>query len=275
MLTLSMNNTHKLAYEVYGPPDNFPTLLFLHGALMTHSTWVRQVQAFSARHHVLTCDLRGHGESSAPQHIFSVPTCVEDVLTLLDALQIQQVVCCGHSLGGMVAQELALRYPDRVLALILAETSYGTSSTPVEKFLTTITRWMLRTLSVQQIIDLSIKQYGQFNPETRAYLQQTLRTYKDRKSLYLAIMLAALQYSSQARLQQITCPTLVLVGEENKQTHRQAHNMVRLLPNAMQQTVSRAGHMLHMDNPTQFNDFVHAFLEKHVAGVSTNSVETQ
>lgn len=115
-------------------------LLLLYGALVSRAMWQPQINEFSRCYQVIACDLPAHGESPDVAGPYTVAEVSRRVAEVLDALSIQRAHVCGHSLGGMVAQQLALTWPDRVDRLVLAETAFGTRSTAWERLQTALAR---------------------------------------------------------------------------------------------------------------------------------------
>ncbi|MGP3913115.1 alpha/beta fold hydrolase [Nonomuraea sp. 10N515B] len=112
-------NGIKLVYREEGT-SALPPLLLLHGRTADHNDWNGITQHFAARYHVLVPDLRGHGASDYPG-AYALPDMAEDIAGLLDHLRMERATVIGHSLGGMVAYQLAMRHPGRVERLVLED----------------------------------------------------------------------------------------------------------------------------------------------------------
>jgi 3-oxoadipate enol-lactonase / 4-carboxymuconolactone decarboxylase len=121
MPLLSLNR-NRLYYRLEGP-DAAPVLVLSHSLGQDHSMWDAQTAALSRHMRVLRYDIRGHGASDAAPGDYRVEELGADVLALADALGIDRFAFCGLSLGGMIAQWLAVNAADRVSAGILANTS--------------------------------------------------------------------------------------------------------------------------------------------------------
>lgn len=104
-----------LAYERTG--SGTPTLLLIHGAFADRSAYSEQVAYFSGRHDIVCVDLRGHGESDAPEGPYTVQGFADDVAFVAHELGLRKCVVVGHSLGGLVSVELAGRHPDVVASV--------------------------------------------------------------------------------------------------------------------------------------------------------------
>lgn len=234
------------------PSSRAPALL-LHGAYLSRRAWQPQLRGPLAQHfHLLAPDLRGHGADRTPGP-YSVEGWAQELLTWLDRLEVEQVHVCGHSLGGMVAQQLALTAPQRVRSLLLVETSYGTRSTPLERRLTDLTlpllaRWPLRGQAAAFALA-----YAPHNRPLREYVQAELQAFESRPQDYLAIWQAVTAFDSRAQLSRLTVPTRMVVGGRNLQTHAQARAMAALIPGARLEVVRGAGHLVPLERPAIFS----------------------
>lgn len=242
-------------YEMTGSGE---PLLLLHGALVSRSMWQYQMSAFSEAYQIINLDLPAHGESPDVTGAYTITKLTERIVQLLDSLAIAQTAVCGHSLGGMVAQQLAVSYPERVRKLILAETAFGTQNTVWERLQTSFARPFLKLTPQSMIVNLSAKQYGARNQHVAEYLKQEMGRYDHKTSV--RVMGAAFHFSGKKQLKEIQSPTLVLVAEDNKQTHAQGKELAQNIANAKLEIIARASHMLNMDNPEDFNRVVLSFL---------------
>src|SRR5262249_51251302 len=104
-------NGSDLYYESRGTGD---PLLLIAGFACDHTIWSLVVPILASRHRVVVFDNRGTGQTSSPDRDFSIRQLAEDAAGLLDAIGLTSAHVAGHSMGGMIAQELALAHPEKV-----------------------------------------------------------------------------------------------------------------------------------------------------------------
>jgi pimeloyl-ACP methyl ester carboxylesterase len=233
-------------------------LLLLHGALVRSTMWQPQIDAFCASYRLVACDLPAHGESPDVPGEYTIAALSERVSQQLDSLDIERAHVIGHSLGGMVAQQLAVSRPERIQRLVLAETAFGTRNSTWERLQTAFARPFLRLTPQSMLVDLSVRRYGALHAQVADYLTEEMGRYNHQVSV--RVMSAAFGFAGKEQLRDIRSPTLVLVAEQNKQTHAQGKKLAELIPDARFEIIPHSLHMLNMDNPVAFNQVVLAFL---------------
>ena len=119
-------------FELAGKPDA-PALLMIRGLARTRRHWGRVLDELGAHFRLVLMDNRGVGDSSAPLPPYSTASMARDAARVLDAVGLERAHVFGISLGGMIAQELAIRHPERVERLVLGCTRAGTGSGPATR----------------------------------------------------------------------------------------------------------------------------------------------
>ena len=122
----------RIVYEVHG--QGSLALIFVHGWSCNRSFWAGQMEPFSRQFKVVAVDLAGHGDSGRNRQIWTIPSYGEDVAAVVKKLNLKRVILIGHSMGGDVIPEAALRLPGRVVGLIWLDTykKLGKGRTPEE-----------------------------------------------------------------------------------------------------------------------------------------------
>ncbi|CAN5329029.1 hypothetical protein BH23BAC3_BH23BAC3_23180 [soil metagenome] len=106
-----------------------PVIFFIHGFPLNKSLWSSQVDALEKNFRVITYDIRGHGESEVGPDTLSINLFSDDLIRLMDELGIKSGIICGLSMGGYIALNAILKYPDRLDALILCDTQCSADTT--------------------------------------------------------------------------------------------------------------------------------------------------
>jgi len=114
----------KLFYDEAG---SGPAMVFIHGWCCNRTYFAPQYDHFSDRQHVITVDLRGHGESDKPEGEYSMPLFADDVAWMLRELGVSSAVAVGHSMGGSVVGALAARHPDLIKGAIAVDSGIASS----------------------------------------------------------------------------------------------------------------------------------------------------
>src|SRR4051794_37809198 len=116
-MAIASVNDISMYYEQHGPDDGEPVLL-IAGLSLNTTTWFRQIPSLAdGGYRVIAFDNRGAGRSGKPEMSYSIAMFADDTAGLMDALGIDSAHICGMSMGGMIAQELALGHPTRVRSL--------------------------------------------------------------------------------------------------------------------------------------------------------------
>lgn len=249
-------NGKKLQLNITGKGQS---IVFLHGALVSNTMWHEQVEFFKTQYEVITLDLPEHGESKdVVLSEYSVEEMAKLVMNSLHDHNINEFHLCGHSLGGMVAQEIAIKYPSKVISLILVDTSFGTKNTFLERVSSVFAELFMKGLSQKQLVNMSAKMYGKYNEETKKYILKEMSEFTINASR--RIMGGALNFASLNQLSKIKIKTLILISEYNKQTHSQGKRFNKEITDSKLVKISHAHHLLNMDNAKDFNNTVNIFI---------------
>ncbi|MEM1130801.1 MAG: alpha/beta fold hydrolase [Pseudomonadota bacterium] len=220
-------------------------IVWLHGAGLSSQTW-------SGRAEGLCLDLPGHGDRPRAAR--------PEIAAYSDALLPDlpdRFALVGHSLGGMVALDLAARFPERVYALVLAETAYSFQERKMDQRGTALAAWIARRLGPQVVARLTAM--GQKGASRKAARTEIAATSRDGLA---DAMMAVHRWDGADLLPKIVAPTLVLVGRRNPRTHPQARIMAKRISDARLMTIE-AGHFLHTDAPHDFYPKIRDFVRSH------------
>jgi len=234
-------------------------------------SWYAQVPFFRQHYRTITFDNRGAGRSDIPSGPYRMEQFAADALGLLDYLQVRQAIVVGASMGGMIAQALALAAPERVRALVLVCTHCGPPERmpPAPGVLQAIAH--REGLSQAQIVekDLPFMFSARFlagQPEAvEAYRRAQLSAPFQPESAFQAQLAAILGFSCCRELAGLPLPALVMTGTEDVIVPpANARLLADLLPHAELAEIPGAGHAVNVECPEEFNAVVHSFLQKQV-----------
>jgi pimeloyl-ACP methyl ester carboxylesterase len=236
-----------------------PTLLFVHGLNCSHEHWFQQVAYFSQRYPVLTLDLRGHGRSSMLSEGYSVDHYTRDIIALLDALALDEVHVVGSSIGGWLAQQLAVRIPHKVRSIV----AEGSSSQALKELNLSLVESMVEQYGMEGFFREFIPK-ATFPPDVdKDVLEFTmgigLSTPPD---IIMQRMRESLVYDGRDAARSITCPAMVLVGEHDNTTPRHYSDEMReLISGSQLAIIPNCGHLPHLEAPEVFNSILDRFLK--------------
>jgi len=242
-----------LAYEEIGEGD--PPLVFVHGVACHRGFWASQVQHFAGRHRVLAVDLRGHGESEAPEQSYPMAGFADDVAWLCAQLEIRRPVVVGHSLGGLVALELA--HPEHSAAIVLVDSVLlpaGDRGPQIRQLVSA-----LRTPDAERVLRAYFASFfGPYDdPARKAWiLDQAVRT-----SAYVTSSVweeSLWDWDDAEALRRCQVPVLYLdAGTPNADLAR----AVELIPQLVIGRTVGSGHFSLLEVPEQVNAMLQRFLE--------------
>lgn len=252
-----------IAYEVHGQGE---PLLLIHGAGVSRVEFRPQIEPLSQHFRLIVPDVRGHGDSEITSAPYSMKLFADDMIGLLDVLGIQQVLVCGHSMGGTIAQQMAVDYPSRVQAVILAETNYGLKSDLLLRAAGKVGDWMVGLIGLKRLMPMTAKQLAAGSKEAEAMYLEAFTPHVTNPANYMNISQANNNFDGKGQLHRIQCPTLVMIAERNRATHGMGRYMAKTIPGAQLVTIPNAGHGLNWDNTEAFNGAVLEFFKKVIYG---------
>ncbi|MBI3505518.1 MAG: alpha/beta fold hydrolase [Proteobacteria bacterium] len=242
-----------------------PPLLLIMGLGASLETWVAQRQAFAAHHRMIAFDNRGAGRSASPPPPWTVPAMATDAVGLLDALGIERAHVLGVSMGGMIAQELAIRHPARVARLVIAM-SFARPEPLRRAFL--LHRRGARLQGADAANESLATLPWLLSSATlrdAERLQPLLALFGDMPFMsadaYAHQVDAIVEYTTRDRLHLVRAPTLVLAAAEDVLTPLSlSEEIAAAIPSARLEVLPRGGHAVLVEYPDDFNRAVLAWL---------------
>jgi 3-oxoadipate enol-lactonase len=235
-----------LTYDDEGPRDgDGAPLVFIHGWTANRHRWDHQMAHFARQRRVIRLDLRGHGESDgAPGTIVELGG---DVLALLDHLEVDRFIPVGHSMGGMIAQTLALGHPERIERLVLVNSISRMTYSRGRGLLMAASTLMPFKVFVAANIQRAFAP-GYPREEIREYIRASSATPRE---VVMTCYAAMRSFDVLGRVGEICMPTLLVHGYHDIQLPvAQMLRMAKAYPDALVRIVD-AGHELPVEKPAE------------------------
>ena len=255
-------NGIRLHYEVHG--QGFP-LVLLHGFAGTAESWKPQIPALSARYRLILYDARGHWRSESPRDpgAYSQEVAAADLAALLEHLGAKKAIVGGLSMGGVVALRFYFQHPDRVRALLLADTGPGFRNPEARE------NWNRSRDQVARLLERD--GIRAFADSAHAALD-----YYTPREVMLQLDPLGLAHTSRGvltfhdaalidQLPTIAVPTLILVGANDTEFVAAAAYMQRKISGSELVVLEGAGHGANVDQPEAFNHALLDFLSRRLA----------
>ena len=270
-----------LYYEVHGDGEPLLCIMGLGGNL---HFWEFQIAALAAHHRVIAFDNRGAGRSDKPPGPYTIPILADDAIAVLDAVGVPRAHVLGISMGGMIAQDLALRYPDRVGALVLActfarpdERTRNIAESGAAQVGTPSPLAMMRNGGGFDLSSVDVKQLFKFmmsmvlSPEFMQREKEWLRTLLERAQSYgfsieafLAQVAAVMNHDAAERLKDLKAPTLVMTGTADVLVPpHHSDELAQLIPGATLLKIEGGTHGFNVERRDEFNAAVLEFVARH------------
>lgn len=260
---MTMKSIHGITIGYHDQGSGTPVVL-VHGHPFNRSMWSKQVAALSPTCRVIVPDLRGYGETTVTPGKVTLEDMAGDIAALLDALEIDRVILGGLSMGGQIVFEFYHQFPSRVRALILADTQaqaeteqgrivrYETAQRILDSGMASLANEMLPKL-------LAAKTFADHPDVVEKVRHMILHTNPEGAAAALRGRAERRDYISL--LQQITVPTLIIVGSEDAYTPiSDAQLMHQGIAGSQLVIHEGIGHMPNMEQPSEFNAALMRFI---------------
>ena len=239
--------------------DDRPVVMLSHSLGQDHSMWDPQTGDLCEHFRVLRYDIRGHGASDVPAGEYTVEQLGRDALAIADGLHIEHFAFCGVSLGGMIAQWLALNAPDRITALVLANTSPRPDATAMETRRQTVLQSGMAAVADTVMGRFFSPRLLQANPPAVAGARRVLLATDPVG--YAGCCAAVRDTDFTAELRNIKPHTLVISGDLDVSLPWSGHSEVLASRIRRPRVVHlKAAHLSNLEMPRSFSAALHAFL---------------
>jgi pimeloyl-ACP methyl ester carboxylesterase len=249
-----------------------PTILFVHGLAGSWHNWLENLPHLARSHRVVALDLPGFGYSEMPGEDVSISGYAECLLGICDQVGIEHAAVVGNSLGGFVGAELALMAPERVSRLVLVAAAVLWNERRRARPLNTLTRvtqassallatqWR-RAARRRRLRELSFRQVVRHPRRLPGPLAYEQLVHVGSREGFAAALHALYSYSLRGRLPEISCPTLVVWGRDDRLVPvRQAQELAQTIGQARTVLFEDTGHVPQLERPQRFNSVLEEFL---------------
>lgn len=241
-----------------------PWIALSHSLACNLHMWDEEAKRLSKRYKVLRYDTRGHGESSAPAGAYTLELLADDLHALLQALGVQSAHFVGLSMGGMIGQTYALKYPGMFKSLALCDTTsrYPAAAASLwAERIKTVEAQGMEPLVASTLERWFTAPFRQARPEVVAKVAAMIRSTP--VPGYVGCSHAIPKINVTARLKEIRCPSVVIVGKDDPGTPvAMAEEIHQALPGSELVVIPSAAHLSNLEQPDAFNQALTKFLDQ-------------
>jgi pimeloyl-ACP methyl ester carboxylesterase len=239
--------------------------LLLHGLAGRANEWRSTANWLTQRFHTFALDQRGHGVSDKPAQDYSRTAYVNDIISVIEQLSLQPVVLIGQSMGGQNAFLVAARRPDLVRGLIVVEAKAGANLDAQKAVHNWLNGWPLpfptladakvffggNTLYAETWLEILEERPDGYWPQFR--IEDMLQSTEDQ-----------VQQDYWKEWEQVSCPTLLVGGENSFLPQAELQEMARRIPQGKYVQIPNAGHELHLEQPESWRQEAESFLSAFI-----------
>jgi len=261
MQTFQFNDT-TLHYEIAGQGE---TLLFIHGLGSSGRDWQPQIDFFSRRFRVVVFDIRGHGQSSHPPGPYSIALFAADTAKLIRGLFVPPVHVVGLSLGGMIAFQLAVDYPQLLKSMVIVNAGPEVIPRTFKEYRIAFLHFAtVRFFGMRKMGEILARQL--FPKAEHAIIRETFveRWAENDRDAYQESMRAIMGWSVADRIENIRVPTLVVASDHDYTPVSTKEAFAARMPRAELAVIANAHHAVPVECPEEFNTIVASFLKRQV-----------
>jgi 3-oxoadipate enol-lactonase len=268
-----MTKDDRFSYEAAGDPASQP-LVFLHGIGGAARAWRGQLNTFGDRHYAVAWDMPGYG-GSAPLPTVSISALADALRDFLLQVGATKPVLVGHSIGGMIVQQLLSKGPDIARAVVLAQTSpaFGKPDGDWQKtFIDARLGPLDRGETLASLAPSLVGELVGDDPDIGGMVLARDCMAAVPETTYRATMLALMGFDLRHALKKIAVPTLVLSGsKDNNAPAPMMAKMASYIPPAEYVEIEGAGHLVNLERAKAFNTALDQFLKTNVASTQVTA----
>jgi len=262
-----MVDGRRLAYEEVSPPSPKGTIILLVGLGAKRQGWYKQLPAFGRYYRTLALDYRDVGDSDEAKESYTIKDLAEDTIAVMRALEIQHAHIIGISMGGFIALELALNYPQMLDKLVLVVTSAGGPGhvSPAREIMAVMIQppeVEIGEAARKVCAAVSAPGFAESHPEEFDIFAEIARYRPMTEAAYFRQLAACRGHDVSQRLHQIEAPTLVIHGDVDPLVPlKNGLHLAQTIPGATLNVYPQTGHIPEVERAEEFNHDILDFLE--------------
>ncbi|TET12410.1 MAG: alpha/beta hydrolase [Candidatus Thorarchaeota archaeon] len=254
-------------YEIHGPTDA-PPLVLIGGWASYRWIWFRQIPIFREKYRCVVFDNRGAGKSSKPDYPYTIEMFADDTVGLMKALDIDNAHVLGISMGGLIAQQIAISYPEKVRSLIIASSHFGGPNQirMDDKTMALLIALPTETISKEQAREMRYRATfsTKFLQENRSVIEQIDGwAEKHPAPLYAQVRQSSAvgEFNSESELKQISASTLIIHGDSDCAVPpRNGELLAENISNSKLILIEGGSHFSIIEKYEEFNNAVMNFI---------------
>lgn len=267
MPDFSIDNV-RIHYDLWPGPGQH--IVLVHAYATNSKMWEPQIKPLAARRSVVAYDVRGFGQSSAPDDAgaYSQDRSIDDLLALLDHLKLETADICGLSMGGNIALNFALKYPERVSSLVVSGT--GSGSGDPAPFVEQTSNWAriaerdgMKAFADHLMTEAVFSGYASRGPRERAHLSSLIMANTAPGVAHTAREVLAKRPPIPQlvpRMRRMKVRSLLIAGELDEPVAFATKVMADAIPDARLEVISGGGHFNNLEFPERLNRLLGEFL---------------
>ncbi|ATD31998.1 alpha/beta hydrolase [Macrococcoides bohemicum] len=252
-----------LYYKTYIKDESAPWITFIHGAGGSSTIWFKQIRYFRKEYNILLVDLRGHGKSTEVvwKKTDSFKTLAAEVIEVLDELHIESTHIIGMSLGTIVSQTIADKYPDRVRSLVLGGAIISLDvRTKFLLMIGRISKNFIPYMLLYKLFAYIIMPRKEHEESRLAFINEAKKMSQKQFVKWFSLTRLINPYLSHLQVSTKKIPTLFLMGDEDYLFIPPVQKVVDNYSNFDLEIIKHSGHVCNIDQPDVFNSLSQKFI---------------
>jgi len=267
-------NGINLYYEIYGSGES---VVFVAGLAADHNIWGTVLSEFSKKYQVIIFDNRGIGQSDHPDCLYSIEMMADDTIELVEKIGLNKAHFIGSSVGGLIVQQIAYKYPRFTKSIVIENSTYKFRSLRLSTIGKSILSLMGKNTYSEEVFKIVLhfvysEKFLGSNDALENITNMVFQSpYQVAAAGYRGQFNACMTFDSSTWLNKICCPALVIMSDKDLLVDpAESKELAAQINNAQYYCFKDVGHLPHVERPEEFCNVVFEFITK-VLGFKYNS----